>query len=362
MDIYNIEGFLLLTQKCENPILQSFAGTFDMKHATINDIARKLNISTSTVSRALSDHPDINKETKLRVKQLADELNYIPNPIARSLKKNRTSVIGVIVPEIKHDFFSSAISGIEEVAYQSGYTIIVSQSNESYDREVINANAMINQRVAGLIVSISQNTTDGNHYKKFIERGIPLVFFDRVCNEIKTCKVIIDDEKSAYDAVKFLVEKGYKKIVHFAGPVTLSICQKRLAGYKDALEKAGINIPEDFIRYGGLHESDGYNSMNYLLEKNLIPDAIFAVNDPVAIGAYQKIKEAGLKIPDDIAIVGFSNNKITSLVDPPLTTVEQPSFEMGKTSAKMLIKMIESDESNTETIILDAKLIVRKSA
>ncbi|MEW6193553.1 MAG: LacI family DNA-binding transcriptional regulator [Bacteroidota bacterium] len=333
-----------------------------MKHATINDIAKKLNISSSTVSRALSDHPDINKETKLKVKQLAEELNYIPNPIARSLKKNRTSVIGVIVPEIKHDFFSSAISGIEEVAYQSGYTIIVSQSNESYEREIINAGAMINQRVAGLIVSISQNTTDGHHFQKYIDRKIPLVFFDRVCNEINTCKVIVDDEKSAFDAVQFLIGKGYKKIAHFAGPDALTICKKRLNGYKEALQQNGINISEDFIRSGGLHESDGYNSMNYLLEKNLIPDAIFAVNDPVAIGAYQRIKEAGLKIPDNIAIVGFSNNKITSLVDPPLTTIEQPSFEMGETSAKMLIKMIESDELNTDTIILDTKLIVRKSA
>lgn len=333
-----------------------------MKHATINDIAKKLNISSSTVSRALSDHPDINKETKLKVKQLAEELNYIPNPIARSLKKNRTSVIGVIVPEIKHDFFSSAISGIEEVAYQSGYTIIVSQSNESYEREIINAGAMINQRVAGLIVSISQNTTDGHHFQKYIDRKIPLVFFDRVCNEINTCKVIVDDEKSAFDAVQFLIGKGYKKIAHFAGPAALTICKKRLNGYKEALLQNGINISEDFIRSGGLHESDGYNSMNYLLEKNLIPDAIFAVNDPVAIGAYQRIKEAGLKIPDNIAIVGFSNNKITSLVDPPLTTIEQPSFEMGETSAKMLIKMIESDELNTDTIILDTKLIVRKSA
>lgn len=350
-----------MTKYAENPILQSIAGTFDMKHATINDIARKLHISSSTVSRALSDHPDINKETKRKIKKIAEELNYVPNPIARSLKKNRTNVIGVIVPEIKHDFFSSAISGIEEVAYQSGYTIILSQSNESFEREIINANALINQRVAGLIVSISQKTQNGKHFQKYIDRGIPLVFFDRACDDVNATKIIIDDEKSAFEAVNYLIERGFRKIAHFAGPDTLSICQKRLAGYKKALTNANISVVPDLICHGGLHETDGYNSMSYLIENKLIPDAIFAVNDPVAIGAFQKIKEAGLKIPDDIAIVGFSNNKITSIVDPPLTTVEQPSFEMGKRAAEVIINMIEKEEKIKETIILDTKLIVRAS-
>ena len=334
-----------------------------MNHTTITDIAKKLKISTSTVSRALNNHPDIRPETKDQVKKLAKRLNYSPNPIARSLKTKRTNVIGVIVPEIKHDFFASAISGIEDVAYHSGYIILVCQSNESLEREIINTSALINQRVAGLIVSISQNTKNGNHFKELIDRGIPLVFFDRACNDVSTNKVIIDDAKSAFKAVTHLIERGNKRIAHFSGPRTLEICKQRLKGYKDALKQANLPLLNELIRFGDLHEDNGYESMDALLKENIIPDAIFAVNDPVAIGAFQRIKEAGLKIPDDISIVGFSNNKITSLVDPPLTTVNQPSFDMGKKAAEILVEMIENDKSNNQknTIVLDAELIVRSS-
>ena len=334
-----------------------------MKHATIIDIAKKLKISASTVSRALNDHPDIKKETKDLVKNTAKKLNYFPNPIARSLKNKRSNVIGVIVPEIKHDFFSSAISGIEEVAYHSGYIILVCQSNESYEREVVNTNALMQQRVAGLIVSISQNTRNGNHFKSLINMGIPLVFFDRACGDISANKVVIDDTKSAFNAVTYLIEKGRKKIAHFSGPKVLKICEQRLKGYKNALRKANINIDSKLIRFGGLHEIDGYNAMDSLIKENIIPDSVFAVNDPVAIGAFQRIKEAGLKIPADIAIVGFSNNKITSLVEPSITTVDQPSFEMGKKSAEILIEMIENEaiRKHKKTITLETELIVRNS-
>ncbi|MDH7604401.1 MAG: LacI family DNA-binding transcriptional regulator [Melioribacter sp.] len=334
-----------------------------MRHSTLNDIARKLGISASTVSRALNDHPDISIETKKKVKKVAKDLDYKPNPIAQSLKSNRTTTIGVIVPEIKHDFFSSAISGIEQVAYNSGYTIILCQSNESFEREVVNTNLLMHHRVAGLIVSISQNTKQGNHFQDLIEKGIPLVFFDRTCEDVDTYKVVIDDKQSAFNAVSYLIQKGYKRIAHFAGPVGLDICKKRMNGYIEALNKHGLIINNELIIYGGLHEQDGYDSMSALLEKNIIPDAIFAVNDPVAIGAFQKIKEAGLRIPTDVAIVGFSNNKITSLVDPPLTTVNQPSFEMGKKAAEILINLIEKKNiTEDKEIVLNADLIIRGSA
>lgn len=334
-----------------------------MKHTTITDIAKKLGISPSTVSRALNDHPDIKASTKTQVKKLAKEFNFRPNQIAQSLKNNRTTIIGVIVPEIKHDFFSSAISGIEEVAYQSGYTIIVCQSNESFEREVVNTNSLIQQRVAGIVASISQNTKNSEHFQSVIERGIPLVFFDRVCEDVDASKVIIDDTKCAFDAVSHLIDRGYKKIAHFAGPKVLEICRKRLLGFTEALEQGNLPLIKDFVQYGGLDEKDGYNSMDSLLKQNLIPDAIFAVNDPVAIGAFQRIKEAGLKIPDDIGIVGFSNNKITSLVDPPITTLNQPSFDMGKKAAEILIEVIEDEEKSIKpkTVILNAELIIRKS-
>ncbi len=211
---------------------------FLLKNSTIIDIAKELKISASTVSRALNDHPDIKQETKDRVKKIAKKLNYFPNPIARSLKNKRTNVIGVIVPEIKHDFFSSAISGIEEVTYHSGYIILVCQSNESYEREVVNTNALIQQRVAGLIVSISQNTKNGDHFKDLINRGIPLVFFDRACSDVSANKVIIDDAKSAFNAVTYLIKTGRKKIAHFSLGQSFKICEQRLKGYKDALRNA----------------------------------------------------------------------------------------------------------------------------
>ncbi len=332
-----------------------------MKHTTIVDIAKRLEISPSTVSRALNDHPDIKKETREQVKRVAKELRYSPNPIAQSLKSSRTTTIGVIVPEIEHDFFSSAISGIEEVAYQSGYTIIVCQSNESFEREVVNTNVLMHHRVAGVIVSISQNTKSGDHFQDLLRRRIPLVFFDRVCEDVVASKVVIDDYRSAFEAVTYLIGKGYKKIAHFAGPKELDICKKRLSGYVEALKQAQFPVLNDLVRYGGLHEQDGYNSLDYLLKQNKVPDAIFSVNDPVAIGAFQRIKEAGLRIPLDIALIGFSNNKITSLIDPQLTTVDQPSFEMGKKAAELLITAIEDEESEPTTVVLDAKLIIRGS-
>jgi len=332
-----------------------------MKHTTIIDIAKKLGIAPSTVSRALRDHPDIKNETKEQVKKVAEELRYLPNPIAQSLKSSRTTTIGVIVPEIKHDFFSSAISGIEDVAYQSGYSIIVCQSNESYEREVVNTNLLMHHRVAGVIVSISQNTKCGDHFQDLLRRRIPLVFFDRVCEDVVASKVVIDDYKSAFDAVTYLTEKGYRRIAHFAGPKELGICKKRWTGYVEALQRAQIPLLNGFVRYGGMHEQNGYDSMDSLLRENMIPDAIFAVNDPVAIGAFQRIREAGLRIPDDIAIVGFSNNKITSLLDPQLTTVDQPCFEMGRKSAEIIINIIEDKVHEPITLVLDAKLIVRGS-
>jgi DNA-binding LacI/PurR family transcriptional regulator len=316
------------------------------KNATIIDIAKKIGISVSTVSRALSDHPDIKNETKELVRKIAEELNYTPNTIAKSLKNNRSIIIGVIVPEIKHDFFSSAISGIEDVAYEAGYTIILCQSNESYKREVINTQELIHHRVAGVIVSIAQNT---------------LVFFDRVCDDVMASKVMIDDYKCAFNAVTYLVSRGYKRIAHFAGPEELLICKKRLSGYYEALKQAKLCSLDGFVLYGGMHEQDGYNSMDAMINENMFPDAVFAVNDPVALGAYQRIKEAKLKIPNDIAIMGFSNNKITSLVDPQITTIDQPSFEMGRKAAEILIQTIEGKLLGHKTLILEATLIARGS-
>jgi LacI family transcriptional regulator, galactose operon repressor len=332
-----------------------------MRNSTIVDIARKLGISPSTVSRALSDHPDVKRETKELIRRTAKELHYSPNPIARSLKGSSSTTLGVIVPEIKHDFFSSAISGIEDVAYRAGYTIVVSQSNENYDREVINTNTMVQHRVSGIIASISQNTKRSDHFHDLIKRKIPLVFFDRVAEEVNASKVVIDDYQSAFDAVSYLIGKGYKRIAHFSGPKQLGISVKRWNGYVDALKKNQLPLLHEFVRNGGLHEQNGYHSMDVLIQEKKIPDAVFAVSTPVAIGAFLRIKEANLRIPDDVAIIGFSNNRITTLVDPPLTTVDQPSFEMGRKAGELLIDTIEKRIIEPQTLVLPTKLIVRGS-
>lgn len=334
-----------------------------MRHSTLSDIARKLGISTSTVSRALNDHPQINQQTKIEVKKIADELHYLPNTIAKNLKNNKSTTIGIIVPDIKHDFFSSAIAGIEEIAYNSGYTILVTQSHESFEREIINTNVLMHHRVAGVIVSISKNTVTGKHFSELIKRRIPLVFFDRVLEEISAPKVVIDDYNSAFNAVSYLINKGRKRIAHFAGPQELSIYKKRFEGYKDALKYAGVTQEDQLIIFCGLEEKDGYESMEDLIRSGNIPDAIFAVNDSLAIGAFQRIKEANLKIPEDIALIGFSNMKISSVVEPALTTIDQPSYEMGKRAADQLIKMIENTSrlDNPEIIVLGTELLIRKS-
>jgi DNA-binding LacI/PurR family transcriptional regulator len=331
------------------------------KNSTIIDIARKLGISPSTVSRALHNNPDVKQETKELVRKVAEELHYIPNPIAQSLKSSKTTTIGVMVPEIKHDFFSSAISGIEEVAYKAGYRIILCQSNESYEREVLNTRLLMQHRVAGVVVSISQNTRNSEHFQELMRRKIPLVFFDRVCEDVRANKVVIDDYQSAFNAVSYLVRKGYKTIAHFAGPQELSICKKRLQAYVDVTKNLSTYSPETLIFYGGLHEKDGYASLDSMLLKKNRPDAIFAVNDPVAVGAYQRIQKTDLKIPGDIALVGFSNNSVASLLDPQLTTVNQLSFEMGKKAAEILIDIIENKATDPETLVLETQLIERQS-
>jgi len=340
------------------------AGEFEMRKSqvTIKDIAKKLNISPSTVSRALRDHPDISAKTKEMVSSLAEELDYQPDSIAQSLKKRRTNLIGVIVPEIKHNFFSAAISGIEEVAYRAGYAIIVSQSNESYDRECVNVRALISNRVAGLLISISQTTENSDHFKLLERQGIPFVFFDRVCEDIEASKVVVDDFDGAFNAVEHLIKSGYKRIAHLAGPKHLSISQCRLHGYLSALKKHKIPYDENLVVYGGLNEEDGARGFHKLLQLDQLPDALFAVNDPVAIGAFEKIKEHGLKIPEDIALVGFSNNPITRLVEPSLTTVSQPAYAVGKRAAKLLIEQVKSGENFIpRKEVLKTELIVRDS-
>lgn len=330
---------------------------------TIKDIAKALNISPSTVSRALRDHPDISSKTKKRVNSMANELDYHPDSIAQSLKQRKTNLIGVIVPEIRNRFFSAAISGIEEVAYKAGYAIIVSQSNESFERECINIRALISNRIAGLLISISLLTKQDDQFRLLERQNIPFVFFDRVLENYEASKVVVDDYNGAFKAVEYLINSGYHRIAHLAGPEHLSVSQYRLNGYKAALKKHQIEFDEKLVITGGLDEEDGYSGLIKLLEINQVPpDVVFAANDPVAIGAFQRIKELGLKIPQDIALLGFCNNPISQLVEPTITTVNQPAHLVGKRAAELLLEQINSPEDFIpRKEVLKTELIIRNS-
>lgn len=334
-----------------------------MAPATIKDLAKALNLSASTVSRALRDHPDISALTKKRVISLAEKLDYHPNTIAQSLQTQKTKTIGVIVPEIKQPFFASVINGIEELAYAAGFTIIVCQSNETYEREVLYTRTLVSHRVAGLLVSLSQATHNMDHFKLLQRRGMPIVFFDRVRSDIDASKVVVDDYNGAFAVVNHLISSGYTRIAHLAGPKNLSISEYRLEGYKNALAQGNLPYNEELVVCGGLDDTDGVVGFQKLLNLKILPDAVFAVNDPVATGAFVTIKEHGLKIPDDIALAGFSNTNISSLLDPPLTTVEQPSYEIGTTAAKLLLEQIDNNEENfvPKLEVLKTHLIVRGS-
>lgn len=330
---------------------------------TIKDIARELKISPSTVSRALKNHPDISPETKKAVTALATKLDYQPNSIALSLRKSKTNIIGVVIPEIVHYFFSTIISGIEDVAYGAGYNVMICQSNESYAREVTNIHALMSSRVDGLLASISSETTDHEHFQSINKRGIPLVFFDRISQEIPASRVVVDDHDGAFRAVEHLYEQGCRKIAHLTGPANLDISKSRKQGYLDALKDKGLPVDESMIVEAGLSIDAGIRGAKVLLSKDDLPDAILAFSDPVAIGAMQVAREKHIHIPDDLALVGFSNEPITSIIHPSLTTVAQPGYEMGRIATQLFLDQSKAgDDFQPETRILKTSLLVRESS
>ena len=330
---------------------------------TIKDLARELNISASTVSRALKDHPDISKETKRAVQELAQKLNYQPNAVALSLKQRRSNTIGVIIPEIVHYFFSSVISGIEDVAYDAGFNVIICQSNERYEREVANAKTLLSSRVDGVLVSISKETTDYKHLYNFSNNEVAMVFYDRVVPNIVADQVIIDDFDAAYRATRHLIDSGRTRIAHLGGPMALLIGQRRKDGYLKALSEAGIPADENLILEADSFEKARMAIMKLINQRKKF-DGVFATNDLTAIGAMQTIQKKGYKIPDEIAIVGFSDGRFSGITDPTLTSVDQHGYEMGTQATQMLLKRIlsEDDEYPAETKVLNADLIVRGSS
>lgn len=331
---------------------------------TIHDIAKALSIDSSTVSRALNDSSRVTKTTKEKILAKAGELGYKRNLLASNLRKNITNTIGVVVPRISRHFFSSAIQGIEETAYTAGYNVIICQSLEQLEREAKIVDSLVANRVDGLLISVSMETKNYNHLTVLKESGIPLIFFDRHCKKTGYSNVLIDDYKGGFDATEHLILKGCKNIIHFSGPQELEIYKNRFQGYKDALIKHGISFNSDYVLRSSLMEVDGETNIEQALKKGLPIDAIFSANDLAAIGAMKYLKVHQVKIPEDIAIVGFSNEPISRVIEPSLTTIDQPGFEMGKIATSLLLEHIikKSIPNKGQTIILDSKLIERNSS
>jgi LacI family transcriptional regulator/LacI family repressor for deo operon, udp, cdd, tsx, nupC, and nupG len=331
---------------------------------TIIDIARELNLSKSTVSRALTGHPSVNQETRKAVLDLAAKWDYQRNMLAISLISKKTNTIGIIVPEFYSSYFPQAIIGAQEIATKAGYNTVICQSNETYETEVANTSVMLANQVDGVLVSITRETKNFDHLSIFQRKGIPIVFFNRVCEDMNVPKVIVDDYDGAFGAVEHLVQRGRKRIAHLAGPASLLISVKRLNGYKAALRKNNIEPDEELIISYDLNIDKVKIYVNHLLNMDNPPDAIFAVNDPTAIETIQVVKKRGLRVPEDIAVVGFSNDFLSGLIDPPLTTVSQPVKEMGRIAAQLLIDQINREVADWKAIIkvLKTELIVRKSS
>jgi LacI family transcriptional regulator len=328
---------------------------------TIKDIARILNISVATVSRALRDTYDVNKETKEKILKVATELNYKPNFNATGLARGNTHNIGIILPFITNYYFSTVITGIQEVAYNNNYNITLFVTNDSSERELSIIQNLSLSGLDGLLVSVSSNADVSNHFQEIINKGIPVVFFDRVAGDIKTSKVMQDDFNGAFEAVEHLVENGYRKIAHIAGPKGLNFTEKRLQGYLAALKKNNLPIHEEWIIYSGFSQDWGEADTYSLLDCEQKPDAIFAVNDRKAIGAIIALKNKKIQVGKDIGVIGFTNDPMASIISPSLTTIAEPAFDIGKKSCELLLKHLKKKNFIPQEIILPGSLIARES-
>jgi len=306
---------------------------------TIKDIGRALNISPSTVSRALKNHPDISQNTKDAVNKYAKDFNYKPNSMALNLRMSKNNTIGVIVPEINNYFFSSILSGIEQVANEDDFNVILCQSSENYEKEVRDTEALIAARVSGVLASLSKHTTNYDHFQEIIDSDIPLVFFDRICIGIATDRVVVDDYAGAFAAVEYMIQSGCKRIAFYSSPFHLEISKNRKNGYMDALRKYGLTVDDTLIKVCDTRE-EAIIITPEILDKPNRPDGFFAINDHCAAGILYAVKLAKLKIPDDISIFGFSDGELAKACDPMLSTVEQHGYEMGKHAAKLLLDKI----------------------
>jgi DNA-binding LacI/PurR family transcriptional regulator len=333
------------------------------KQSTIQDIAKALNISASTVSRALNDHPKISKSTKDQVWKVARELQYQTNTIASNLRKGKANTIGMVVPRINRHFFSNAINGVESVLNPAGYNLIICQSEEKLSKEIENIKTLISNRVGGILISLSVETQDVKHLQKVINNHIPLVMFDRVSDKLNINRVENDDISGSYEMTMHLLEQGYRNIMWMGGPRNINIYQNRYEGYTKALSEYGVDISKQFCFEGTPTIQIALDFMRGFLNNNQLPEVIFATSDYMAMGVIQSCQEKGLNIPDDIAVAGYSNEPFAELISPKLTTIEQFSEEIGRAAAQLLLEELLSDteELIPRKIILKPKLIIRDS-
>lgn len=327
---------------------------------TIKDIAKALNLSTSTISRALRDSYEISPETKKIVLEYAEKINYRVNPIARSLKERRSHSIGIIVSEIANDFFSQVINGVESIAYDKNFQIIISQTHESSERERLNVEYLTSRSIDGLLIALSSETEDIDYLHKLKERGFPIVFFDRIPQQFDTYKVIVNNQQGAYDATQHLIKLGKKKIAHLTNSKSLSITRERLEGYKKALMANHIDFDQNLVKYcqyGGLHLDEIENAIEELIQVGF--DAIFISGDKLTTGYLHVVKKSNFRDLQHIDIAGFTNSNVVELFATNVTTIRQPAFEMGKIATELLIELIESKYPITEfeTRILPTELV-----
>ncbi|MDT3401902.1 LacI family DNA-binding transcriptional regulator [Mucilaginibacter terrae] len=337
------------------------------KSYTIKDIAKALGLSTSTVSRALNGSYEIGAETKKLVLEYAEKVNYRPNPIALSLKEQRSRSIGVVVCEVANNYFSQAINGIESIAYSSGYHVIITQTHESAAREAANVQHLLSRHVDGLLIALSAETTDTSEFKFLHSKGVPIVFFDRIAEGIDTHRITVNNFKAAFEATEQLIIAGFSKIANISSTPNLLNTRERFEGYRAALQKHGLTLLPEFVKYcyqGGMVVGEVEHALQELMSLPEKPDAIIATNDRITTTCLPILKKMGFSIPSDVALTGFTNSEVAESFAPPLTVVRQPAFMMGQLATETLIKAIESKHPLYESISqqFDTQLIIRDSS
>lgn len=327
---------------------------------TIKEIARMLGISKSTVSRALTRQVDVNAETRRKVLELAQQLRYEPNALALNLRHKRTKTLGVIIPETINTFFSRVVGGIQKVATLEGYNVIVCQSNESQFAERDTLHSLISHHADGLLISISRDTKNDEHFNELLDKNIPVVFFDRICERLQTPQVVADNFEISSQATQHLIDQGCRRIAMLVAPLNLHTSARRLDGYKDALRRNNVDVDESLI-FSSFTPAQTKTFVRDILSASNQPDGIFALNDMTAIAIMHELKKAGVRIPHDIAVMGFNNEPFGAFVEPSLSTIDLPAQRMGEVAAQMLIEQIKSPHENGEKRLIKSTLIIRDS-